>query len=350
MTAVPGNSHLAAGFPGLAQPLPSRRFPTSTGIRVTWRIPNRHLAVRHEPRRTPPHQRASPRLGGPAVPAAAETRSGAWSSAAGSMLWAIHLLRVESLPWVAEREDVLCGAVLPRDSPRVPELCRPPVVLGSLAWTAGGHGAMSKPWLCALYRSCLSSMTASPANRRLQTMDREDSAGGVECGGDVVDGIRTEAIRLDVAPGGHPGLGSSGKCRGLLHTLYRQDALAGKPRLFLCLWRSAGAGSGDRGRSRAPDRHGVAVRMCHRWPWLPVAWGWFRSPPPNIGLLQAGLGNRSRIASDAPRGDWGLHWNCLLSLGVGRRRQTPEGSGCGFDGHNPGCIRVPDGTANRVLV
>jgi Flp pilus assembly protein TadD len=35
--------------------------------------------------------------------------AGAWISAAGSLLWALHPLRVESFAWVAERKDVLCA-------------------------------------------------------------------------------------------------------------------------------------------------------------------------------------------------------------------------------------------------
>ena len=35
--------------------------------------------------------------------------AGAWVAAAGSLLWALHPLRVESFAWLAERKDVLCA-------------------------------------------------------------------------------------------------------------------------------------------------------------------------------------------------------------------------------------------------
>ena len=35
--------------------------------------------------------------------------AGPWTAAAGSLLWAIHPLRVESFAWIAERKDVLCA-------------------------------------------------------------------------------------------------------------------------------------------------------------------------------------------------------------------------------------------------
>jgi cytochrome c-type biogenesis protein CcmH/NrfG len=74
-----------------------------------------------------------------------------WASLAVAALWAVHPLRVESVAWVAERKDVLCGTFFMLALLAYAHYGRKPTVLGYLA-VAACHalGLMSKTMLVTL--------------------------------------------------------------------------------------------------------------------------------------------------------------------------------------------------------
>jgi Flp pilus assembly protein TadD len=73
---------------------------------------------------------------GPARPARAHGLAVALGAAAAALLWAVHPLRVESVAWITERRDVLCGFFY---------------LLAVLAYLQGAtrDRALTSPWLAA---------------------------------------------------------------------------------------------------------------------------------------------------------------------------------------------------------
>jgi tetratricopeptide (TPR) repeat protein len=217
--------------------------------------------------------------------------AGAWSSAVGSLLWALHPLRVESFAWVAERKDVLCALFFLATLLAYLNYAARPSRWGYLAWTAlGAMALMSKPSAVCLVPILLL-LDYWPLRR----------TGGFKRWIEKIPLVALSVVVMWLTVYGQKQSGSMSHLAGIpawvrvenvavFYTRYIGKMLW--PVNLGCFY----AYGGPPGPALAIGAAlgllivtVVAVRMRHRWPWLPVAWCWFLvALLPNIGLLQAG--------------------------------------------------------------
>jgi Flp pilus assembly protein TadD len=236
-----------------------------------------------------------------------------WSSAAASLFWALHPLRVESFAWIAERKDVLCALFFLAALLAYLNYAARPSRRGYLAWTVlGALALMSKPSAVCLVPVLLL-LDYWPLNRA----DRARR---------LLEKLPLIAMTLLVAGLTIYGQRQSGSMSHLagVPAWVRVENVAlfysrylGKilwPVNLACFYPYSAPPDAVPVIAAAIGLLGitaVSLRLRRRQPWLFVAWIWFLiALLPNIGILQAG---RQSIA------DRFTHLGTIgLSVGIAR--------------------------------
>ena len=218
--------------------------------------------------------------------------AGAWASAGGCLLWAIHPLRVESFAWVAERKDVLCALFFIATALAYLRYADRPSRGHYLAWTSlGALALLSKPTAVCLV-PVLFLLDYWPLGRRIFDSKRlleklplliltavviwltiygQRESGSMSHLADVPLWIRLENVPVFYL-------------RYIGKMLWPVD--------LACFYAYGGESAGALVVVSFLVLLALtlgAVRLRHQQPWLLVGWMWFLvCLLPNIGLLQAG--------------------------------------------------------------
>jgi len=214
--------------------------------------------------------------------------AGTLASAAGSLFWALHPLRVESFAWIAERKDVLCAAFFLAALLAYVHHADRPSRRRFLTWNAlGALALMSKPpavclvpmlvlldwWPLRRKRFLVEKipLIAITAIVMFLTVCGQKQSGSMSHLAGVPFGIRVANVPIFY-------LRYIGKIFWPLHLacFYGYDPSPAALRVVAASLGVIGVTLG-------------AFRCRRRWPWAWIAWIWFLvALLPNIGVLQAG--------------------------------------------------------------
>jgi tetratricopeptide (TPR) repeat protein len=218
--------------------------------------------------------------------------AGRWWSAAGSLLWALHPLRVESFAWVAERKDVLCAFFFIAALLAYLHYAERPAAGRYATWTVLGILALlSKPAAVCL----------APTLFLLDYWPLRRTCGVAKLIKEKAPLLILTALVALLTVYGQKQSGSMSHLADVPFLVRAENApvslvrYAGKvlwPVDLTCFYRY------DKHPSAGPVIGSVlllgaitlaVVRRRHRRPWLLIGWLWFIAALlPNIGLLQAG--------------------------------------------------------------
>ncbi len=217
---------------------------------------------------------------------------GLWTAAAGTLLWALHPLRVESFAWVAERKDVLCALFFIAATLAYLRYAERPSRGRYLAWNGlGALALMSKPAAVSLV----------PVLLLLDYWPLRRTTGILWLLKEKLPLLAMTAVVMVLTVYGQQRSGSMSHLAAVPFWIRLENAPIFLMRyLGKVLWPVNLACFYPYDKRPAAlwvaactlllcAITALAIRERKRWPWLLVGWSWFLvALLPNIGSLQAG--------------------------------------------------------------